>query len=59
MSDTYAEYEFNKLTPGGARIKVTADKGGETRWISVTDETLAKVLSALKGAPECSWGVPS
>jgi hypothetical protein len=59
VSDTYAEYEFNKLAPGGARIKVIADKGGETRWISVTDETLAKVLSALKGAFECSWEVPS
>ena len=57
MSDTYAEHEFSKLTPGGGRIKVIADGGGETLWISVTDETLAKVLSALKDAPECSWRV--
>ena len=57
MSNTYADYEFAKLKGDGGQLKVTGEGGGETRWISVTEETLAKLLKVLAEAPECSWEV--
>lgn len=57
MADTYAEYELNKVNRNETvKVKFRND-GGETRWISITPSTLAKIESILRDAPECGWEV--
>lgn len=57
MKDSYAEYELAKVNQESdlLRIKVADAFEGETRWMNITPETLAKVKAVLHDAPEMQW----
>ena len=57
MSKSYAEYELAKVNSdsGPLRVKIADAFEGETRWMSVTPETLAKIAEVLRQAPEMQW----
>lgn len=56
MTDSYGQYETNKIdTSDIVRLKITDGNGGETRWISITPDTFAKIAEVLHRAPETQW----
>lgn len=56
MSDTYAEYELCKIDKSkDLKVKFWDARGGETRKLKVTPETMAKIAAILREAPENRW----
>lgn len=54
-SPTYADAELRKVNPRDTtQIKIRG-QNGETRWMTLTPETLAKVAKVLRQAPEMQW----
>jgi hypothetical protein len=55
-SRSYAEYELAKLDKSENMRAVFKDnKGGKTRQIMITPETMVKIASILRKAPENQW----